>query len=133
MNTPASLRILLLAFSLTLNTIAQDARTNAGPRIYRDRVEPHWFASATGETNKFWYRVDLPQGRREFVLVDAPAGKGDAPFDHARGARALSEQIGKPVGPEHLPIDSLEFDRDGTTVTLRVSGANWKLDLESYS
>src|ERR1039457_870346 len=109
MKTTASLRFLLLAFSLTFNTIAQDARTNAGPRIYRDRVEPHWFAGATGETNKFWYRMDLPQGRREFVLVDAQEGKRDAAFDHTRVARALSEQIGKPVGPERLPIEALEF------------------------
>jgi hypothetical protein len=32
--------------------------TNAPPRIYRDRIEPHWFADASDATNKFWYRVD---------------------------------------------------------------------------
>ena len=48
--------------------------TNAPTRIYRDRVQPHWFADVTGETNEFWYRVTLPQNRREFILVNAATG-----------------------------------------------------------
>jgi dipeptidyl-peptidase-4 len=128
-------RLLILAFSLSsiASAPAQDARTNTAPRIFRDRIEPHWFARANGETNQFWYRRDLPQGWREFILVDAPAGQRKPAFDHARLAKALSEKSGKTVEAEHLPIDSLEFDRDGKTVALRVSGAGWTLDLESYS
>ena len=44
------------------------------PKIFRDHVEPHWFAIAHGETNNFWYRLELPQGRREFIRVDAASG-----------------------------------------------------------
>ena len=86
---------------------AQDGRTNTVPRIFRDRVEPHWFAGANGETNQFWYRVDLPQGGREFIQVDALAGQRKHAFDHVRLAKALSEKSGKTVEAERLPIDSL--------------------------
>jgi dipeptidyl-peptidase-4 len=131
--TPRWLLVVAFLLSSIAGAPAQDMRTNAGPRIFRDRVEPHWFAGASGETNQFWYRRDLPQGQREFILVDAPAGQRKPAFDHARLAKALSEKSGKTVEAERLPIDSLECDRDGKTVALRVSGAGWTLDLESYS
>ena len=39
-------------------------------RVFRDRVDTHWFADST----KFWYRNDLAGGMKEFVLVDADSG-----------------------------------------------------------
>jgi dipeptidyl aminopeptidase/acylaminoacyl peptidase len=39
-------------------------------KVTRDVVQPNWFDKNT----KFWYRVDLPQGKKEFVLVDAIKG-----------------------------------------------------------
>ena len=41
-----------------------------GPRVYLQKIKPHWFDS----NNCFWYRNDLAGGRRQFILVDA--GKG---------------------------------------------------------
>ena len=43
-------------------------------KIYRDRVDPHWFAGADGVTNQFWYRVNLPNGKTEFVTINAETG-----------------------------------------------------------
>src|SRR5947208_16505896 len=69
---------------------APKARADAGrdgappARVYKDRVEPHWFAGDT----RFWYRNDLPRGRREFVLVDAAKGTREPAFDRERLARA---------------------------------------------
>ncbi len=40
-------------------------------KIFCDHVTPHWFAGADGVTNQFWYRVDLPDGKTEFVTINA--------------------------------------------------------------
>src|SRR5689334_2570986 len=56
-----------------LSTHAQEDRTNA-PRVYRDQVDAHWFGSADGETNQFWYRVNVASNRYEFILVNAQTG-----------------------------------------------------------
>src|SRR3990172_1628598 len=119
----------LLAASLAC---AQDARTNA-PRIYRDRVEAQWFADAGGATNKFWYRVSLPDGKREFILVDAEAGTRQPAFDHARVAAALAKATEREVDAGRLPVTSLVFAPDGKSVELRGSGKRWNLELESYA
>ncbi len=42
--------------------------------VYKGKVSPHWFAGADGTTNQFWYRVDLPGGKTEFVTVNAETG-----------------------------------------------------------
>ena len=55
------------------------------PRVYRDRVEPVWFQNNT----KFWYRVNLPRGNFEFVLVDTDEGTRKPAFDHVRVAEGL--------------------------------------------
>src|SRR6266496_679364 len=47
------------------------ARTNSGPRrVFRDQVTPHWFKN----DSRFWYRNDLREGAKEFVLIDAEHG-----------------------------------------------------------
>src|ERR1051325_10309435 len=73
---------LLLPPSPATTIFAQAPRTNAPPPVYRFDVEPHWFAR-DGETNRFWYRVGLPRGESEFILVNAEAGTRAPAFDHA--------------------------------------------------
>src|SRR5712671_5678364 len=47
------------------------ARTNSGPRrVFRDQVTPHWFKN----DSRFWYRNELREGAKEFVMVDAEKG-----------------------------------------------------------
>ncbi|HUS36697.1 MAG TPA: DPP IV N-terminal domain-containing protein, partial [Verrucomicrobiae bacterium] len=55
--------------ALLLLTIAVSAQERT-PRLYKDRITPHWFADNT----KFWYRNDLPGGQREFIVIDAATG-----------------------------------------------------------
>ncbi|HEY3914675.1 MAG TPA: DPP IV N-terminal domain-containing protein [Verrucomicrobiae bacterium] len=112
---------------------SQDARTNAPNRIFRDRVQPHWFADVTGETNEFWYRVTEPQNRREFILVNAATGWREPAFDHERVAKALSALLKHSVEAEHLPVEDIEFSKDGKSVALSALDASWKLDLQTYS
>lgn len=109
------------------------AATNTTPRVYRDKIDPHWFATAGGETNRFWYRLQLPQDEKEFVLVDAAAGTRQPAFDEARMAKALTDLTGKTVDPKKPPFDSLEFSRDGKTVTVSGENSSWNVDLENYT
>jgi dipeptidyl-peptidase-4 len=120
---------MLVAFPLLLATtflnLAQPARPE--PKIYRDKVEPHWFSGNT----KFWYRVDLADKKREFILVDAEKGTRSRAFDHDRVAKSLAEKWSREVDPERLPFDRIEFSSDEKKITLL--GENiWSFDLEEY-
>ena len=75
------------------------------PRVYRDRVDPNWIEN----TPRFWYRNNLPGGKREFVLVDMEKGTRDPTFDPAaagiasRNDRLPAEKTPRPSrnnGPE---------------------------------
>ncbi len=131
MNLLRSACLLILLNVLSLFP-AEAEQTTPPPNIFRDHVEPHWFGDAKGETNSFWYRVELAQGRREYILVDAAGGQRRPAFDHARLARALSAKTGRPAEAEQLPIESLEFAA-AKTLTFSASGQRWQLDLETYA
>jgi dipeptidyl-peptidase 4 len=126
-----SLWVTAIIFSVGFAAVAAPA-TNPPPRIYRDKIEPHWFADSTGATNRFWYRLPLAHDEKEFVLVDAAAGKREPAFDAARMAKALSDLTGETVDPKKPPFDSLAFSPDGKTVTLSGEGSEWKLNLDTY-
>jgi len=53
---------------------AQNAHENPASLVFRNHIDPHWFAGSNGQTNNFWYRLNLAQDRREFVHVDALQG-----------------------------------------------------------
>lgn len=112
---------------------AQMARTNFPTLVFGDHVDPNWFADANGQTNEFWYRLDLAQSNREFVLVNAVQGKREPAFDQSRVAEALTKLTGHKVDAEHLPVESLDFARDGKSVTLHGTKGDWKLDLMTYT
>src|SRR5579862_2835539 len=91
-------------------TRADYERANSLPKrvagkVFRASVKPHWI----GGSGYFWYRNDLSEGRREFVLVDPKIPAKRPAFDHARVAAALTHELGKPVTAEHLPIDQIAF------------------------
>lgn len=119
---PFSLTYRVLAcFVLLSGTALAQPRTNSGPRVYRDKVEPHWFA----DSQKFWYRNDLQDGARDFVLVDTATGKRAPAFDHT----AVAKQLGKGISATKLPVNALEFSADGATVKLLGAGTNWVWNL----
>jgi dipeptidyl-peptidase-4 len=45
--------------------------TRTKDTVFRAKVEPHWLPGG----DAFWYRNDLAEGKREFVLVDAVKGE----------------------------------------------------------
>src|SRR5947207_14197582 len=64
-------------------------RSDESPRrVFNDRITPHWFHDNT----RFWYRNDLRDGAKEFILVDAEHGTRETAFDHAKLAAALDRK-----------------------------------------
>jgi len=51
---------------------ADALRDRTRGRVFKARVEPHWFDG----NDRFWYRNDLADGAREFVVVDDPLPAG---------------------------------------------------------
>jgi dipeptidyl-peptidase 4 len=125
-SAPWLLRFWALALLGSISLWAQPTRPE--PKIYRDKIEPHWFAG----NSKFWYRVDLPEKRREFILVDAEKGTRAPAFDHARAAKVLGEKWGKEVDAERLPFDEIAFSTDGKKIRLFGESA-WTFDLDEYA
>ena len=76
-------------------------------KMIRHRVSPHWVE----EDNKFWYKLDLHAGKREWVVVDCLAGKRQLAFNHTAVGKQLSELLKKDVDGSKLNISELQFDK----------------------
>jgi dipeptidyl aminopeptidase/acylaminoacyl peptidase len=100
-----------------------------GTGVYRDKVTPHWFAG----DSRFWYRNDLKNNTKEFILVDADKGTRALAFDHVKLAAALSKAAGGDYRADRLPFDEIDFDDDAKTVRFDANGKRWRCDLESYA
>jgi hypothetical protein len=96
--------------------------------VFRDRVEPHWFAN----DSRFWYRNNLRNGTKEFVLVDAEKGKRGPAFDHAKLATALSKAANEKYEADRLPFDAIEFVDDGKAIRFSSRGKSWRCSLDDY-
>jgi dipeptidyl aminopeptidase/acylaminoacyl peptidase len=96
--------------------------------VYKSQVTPHWLPGNT----RFWYRNDLRDGAKEFILVDAEKGTRRPAFDHRKLAAALSKSAGQEYAADKLPFSEIEFVQDGNAIQFDVSGKSWKCDLKSY-
>jgi dipeptidyl aminopeptidase/acylaminoacyl peptidase len=66
-------RMKVFCFAFALIACAANSVRGAGP-VFRSHISPHWFAGPDGVTNRFWYRLNLPGGKTEFVTVNAETG-----------------------------------------------------------
>jgi dipeptidyl aminopeptidase/acylaminoacyl peptidase len=98
------------------------------PRIYKDRITPHWFHNS----NRFWYRNDLKGGAKEFIVVDALEGKREPAFDPGKLAATLSKATGKEFQADHLPFDRIELVKDGKSIRCQVDDGVWQIELAAY-
>jgi dienelactone hydrolase len=104
-------------------------RGQAGPRrVFRDRITAHWFQDNT----RFWYRNDLQDEAKEFVLVEATKGTRRPAFDHARLAAGLSKAEEKEYPAHRLPFNLITFIEDGQAVAFKSGDTVWQCDLASY-
>jgi len=124
---------LTLIIGVCLATTSSLARmvpggANPGGRVYKASIDPHWFADNTC----FWYRNDLREGKREFIVVDAVRGLRRPAFDHKRLADALCEAGQKDADPDRLPLDELRFESADGPILFRSGGHRWRCDLKQY-
>ena len=98
-------------------------------KVFKAKVTPHWLEGNA----RFWYRNDLAEGKREFVLVDAEKGTREAAFDHAKLAAVLKEKLGKEVPADRLPLEWIQFADEGKAIRFNVDGKGWKFELAGGS
>src|SRR5262249_31105935 len=96
--------------------------------VYKSQINPHWFQNNT----RFWYRNDLREGTKEFIVVDAEHGARKPAFDHQKLAVALSQAAGEQFTADKLPFSEIEFVEDGKALFFEASGKSWRCDLVSY-
>jgi dipeptidyl-peptidase-4 len=108
---------------------ARNLHAQTQNKVFKAQLKAHWLASGT----RFWYRNDLADGEREFVLVDALTGAREGAFDHERLAQALSSQTGEEVRPAQLPVDELAFDDELRFVRFHALDRSWRLDRQTYA
>ena len=123
---------------LTESAIAQGTRSDyeralnlrkiTANKVFKQRVIPHWLPGDT----QFWYRNDLADKAREFILVNAETGTRQPAFEHERLAEALAKAAGKEIRPDRLPIDKLKFTESGSKLQFTSHGKRWKCDLHNY-
>jgi dipeptidyl-peptidase-4 len=97
-------------------------------KVFKDRVTAHWLK----DNKRFWYRNDLPEGKREFIFVDTDKAVRRPAFDHEKLAESLSKVIDQEVDAEKLAIDRLIFDETDSSLTFSYDNSWWKCDLKSY-
>ncbi|HCO96845.1 MAG TPA: hypothetical protein DIU00_23380, partial [Phycisphaerales bacterium] len=107
---------------------ALNLRDTTANKVFKDRVTAHWLMDNT----RFWYRNDLPESKREFILVDAEQGIRQHAFDHERLAASLAKAANQKIEVEKLAIDRLTFDESGSSLTFSYNSSWWKCDLSSY-
>ncbi len=73
-------------------------------KVFRDRVEPHWF----DENRQFWYKVRTGPESHEFVVVEAEDGRQRPAFDHQKLAAPLAKKKISDAPASRLPIGQLE-------------------------
>ncbi|QEH36339.1 Prolyl tripeptidyl peptidase precursor [Aquisphaera giovannonii] len=92
-------------------------------KVFKARVQAHWFSDG----HRFWYRNDLADGAREFVLVDAEKAERKPLFDHAKLAEALQKASGKPQDKAKLTLERVAV-LDDLTIHFGADGKTWRFD-----
>ena len=131
---PALLALLLLSASAAAQGTKADYARAAElqnvvrNKVFRDRVEPHWFDA----DRQFWYKVRTGPASHEFLVVEAEKGRQRPAFDHQKLAQALARRKIAVAPGDRLPIAQLHFDAAGKYVDLQVGDRWWRCDLASY-
>ncbi|MCX6925608.1 MAG: prolyl oligopeptidase family serine peptidase [Verrucomicrobia bacterium] len=100
-------------------------RGGSEPGVYKAQVTPHWVQNNT----RFWYRNDLRDGAKEFILVDVEKGSRQPAFDHQKLAEALSKASGQEFKAERLPFAEIEYIEDAKAIRFEADSKNWRYDL----
>lgn len=93
-------------------------------KTFKFKVEPNWFADG----DQFWYRNDLADKAREFIVVDATTGQRDKAFDHDALAKALSAASKEEVKADRLPFTSIVVEAKSGSVAFSAFEKGWRFD-----
>ena len=127
--TDAQQRAATAARALTADDYARAERYmpyNTNPLMTNGAVRANWLPNS----NRFWYRNQLADGRSEFVMVDAAQGSKTPAFNHAALAAALSTAAGKTYEAAKLPFQQLTTSEDGSSITFPVEGKRYTCDVQ---
>src|SRR4051812_39923712 len=89
------------------------ARTQG--KTFGTKVDPHWVPSG----DSFWYRKDLPDGKTEFVLVNAATGQRSLVEDPSRLPKDPEDALKPRASSESTSETHLRFiNQSGEEVQL---------------
>lgn len=91
--------------------------------IYNANVRPQWI-----DDNHFWYLNSIPEGN-EFILVNARAMERTSAFDHKKLAVELSDALGEDIKEYELPIRSVDFSEDLSSISFNIEGQGYNYDI----
>jgi dipeptidyl aminopeptidase/acylaminoacyl peptidase len=114
---------------LTQTPRARSQRQRTVRGYYKARITPNWF----NENNFFWYRNDLKDNTKEFILVNVEQGIRRMAFDHEKLATALSQAADIDYTADQLPFDRIEFLDKLKKLRFTVNQTSWICDLTSYT
>ena len=106
---------------------AMGLRDKVRNKVFKKNVNPKW----SKDGNRFWYRNDLSNERREFVLVNTNKGERQLAFDHVKVAATFTETLEQSVDAEKLPIEELGFTDNPNRLRLIGKDKSWLLNLKT--
>jgi len=95
---------------------AQWTAAKTGKLIFDTAVTPHWLDAG----DRFWYTFETTRGRR-FWMVDPVKKTRSSVFDPVRLASQLTTATGLPYDSQHLPINTIRFVKNDSTIQFDIS------------
>jgi dipeptidyl-peptidase-4 len=87
-----------------------------GKLVFDTAVTPHWMESG----DRFWYTFENNKGRK-FYIVDPVKKTKTYVFDPVKLAAALTAATGLPYDSQHLPITTIRFVKNESTIQFEVN------------
>lgn len=94
--------------------------------VTRHRLDPNWIEG----DNKFWYRVELHNGQREWIVVDCLTGTRQPAFDYLAVGKQLTELLHKEIDGKKLNVSELKFDKELTYCEFTYEKTNYRFTYE---
>ena len=85
------------------------------------RIAPRWI----GETGRFWYVEDMPDGTKEYTVLDAKSRKKSALLDRKTLASALKAKGVEDIDAANLRLENLRVSADLDTLWFNRNGRMW--------
>src|SRR6202042_899262 len=90
---------------------AQWTPARMGKLVLESSVTPHWL----DQGDRFWYTFENSKGRK-FYIVDPLKKTRTFVFDPVKLAAQLTTATGMPYESQHLPITTIKFVKNDTTI-----------------